>query len=283
MIDEQLHLESITQHYNAIPANQRRTSVAYIRTYNNWIKSTLIDHFTHDLNACVLDLACGKGGDLWKYKKAGVRTYVGVDIADKSIKAAQDRQQQLQDKHCEHKFIVGDCFSAAFPNALHENVGSIMFDLVSCQFALHYAFSSEQRVCDTVYNISHRLKSGGHFIATVPDARAIKKLWDVDTADGAYYSSKICSIYFDDYTRHKDNVYGVSYKFKLLDCVNGATEFLVDVPTLTKVAKRYGLELICHKNFYDYYSENMRRRFEWCTNDEWAVIKLYCVLVFRAL
>ena len=34
----------------------------------------------------MLDFACGKGGDLTKYKKANVGTYAGVDIALESVR-----------------------------------------------------------------------------------------------------------------------------------------------------------------------------------------------------
>ncbi len=83
------------------------------RTFNNWIKSVLISKYTcklHEayreewgddddasgegqekLELSVLDIACGKGGDLNKWKFAGTRNYFGVDI---SLKAVQDANQR---------------------------------------------------------------------------------------------------------------------------------------------------------------------------------------------
>lgn len=46
-------------------------------------------------------------------------------------------------------------------------------DLVSCQFALHYAFESEARARMMLQNIATRLKPGGYFIGTIPDANLI--------------------------------------------------------------------------------------------------------------
>lgn len=45
-----------------------------------------------DIRLSVLDLACGKGGDLNKWMFAGVRNYYGVDISYKAVKDAVERK-----------------------------------------------------------------------------------------------------------------------------------------------------------------------------------------------
>jgi len=48
-----------------------------MRNFNNWVKSVLIGR--HAVRGgTVLDLGCGKGGDLLKWKKAGIATYIGL-------------------------------------------------------------------------------------------------------------------------------------------------------------------------------------------------------------
>lgn len=77
---------------------ERETTETYNhRVFNNWIKSVLIDKYTsivkksyqndwgEQLALSVLDIACGKGGDLRKWDIAGTRNYYGVDIAFKAI------------------------------------------------------------------------------------------------------------------------------------------------------------------------------------------------------
>lgn len=76
---------------------------------------------------------------------------------------------------------------------LSEHLDSnLWFDLVNCQFALHYAFDSEQRAltyvsssgdCDRSFglsaysrllrNVSDKLKPGGWFIGSIPNANWI--------------------------------------------------------------------------------------------------------------
>jgi len=47
------------------------------------------------------------------------------------------------------------------------------FDLVNSQFCFHYFFESEARVRGVFRNVSERLKPGGYFLGTIPDANWI--------------------------------------------------------------------------------------------------------------
>jgi mRNA (guanine-N7-)-methyltransferase len=42
-----------------------------MRNFNNWVKSILIRSYLPD-GATVLDLCCGKGGDMLKWKEGGI-------------------------------------------------------------------------------------------------------------------------------------------------------------------------------------------------------------------
>lgn len=47
------------------------------------------------------------------------------------------------------------------------------FDLASCQFALHYSFLNEKRAWQFLKNATERIRPGGYFIGTLPDAYQI--------------------------------------------------------------------------------------------------------------
>jgi mRNA (guanine-N7-)-methyltransferase len=100
---------------------------------------------------------------------AGVKHLVLVDIADKSVEDARVRYAQLH-LGLEATFLVGDCWKKDGLAALPEDA---LFDVVSCQFALHYAFESEEKAEGAVHNIARLLAPGGYFIATFPDAEHI--------------------------------------------------------------------------------------------------------------
>ena len=52
-----------------------QSPIFYMRNFNNWVKSILIRSYLPD-GATVLDLCCGKGGDMLKWKEGGIQYLV---------------------------------------------------------------------------------------------------------------------------------------------------------------------------------------------------------------
>lgn len=62
---------------------RRDSPIIGLKNFNNWIKSVLIAKFGRregddSPRIRVLDLGCGKGGDLHKWTRAGTEEYVGI-------------------------------------------------------------------------------------------------------------------------------------------------------------------------------------------------------------
>lgn len=69
---------------------QRQDSpIIGLKNFNNWVKSVLITQFAHPVllksnhaqgrsRGKVLDMGCGKGGDITKWSKAKIRELLGV-------------------------------------------------------------------------------------------------------------------------------------------------------------------------------------------------------------
>ena len=81
--------------------------ILHLRNLNNWIKFTLI-HEYGPLQGRVLDLACGKGGDLKKWKVQHPSEYVGVDIAEGSIHDAVRRFKEIRGVNFPARFGVAN-------------------------------------------------------------------------------------------------------------------------------------------------------------------------------
>ncbi|KAK4506355.1 hypothetical protein PRZ48_000085 [Zasmidium cellare] len=203
--------EIIAEHYNAVPERgrewrQAESKISGLRSLNNWIKSTLIQKFsrpeipTRDLK--VLDMACGKGGDLGKWEKAPQVPvlYVGCDIAGVSIEQAQERYRESQRRGrgryqrgppMQAEFYVQDTFGHSLAEipiirqvGFNPNVGpgnniiapgmmSGGFDVVSMMFALHYSFESEELARGMLRNVAGALKKGGRFFGVMPNSDVI--------------------------------------------------------------------------------------------------------------
>lgn len=110
-----------------------------LKSFNNWIKTVLIAKFARREDDVgpkvkVLDLGCGKGGDLQKWAKAGTDELVGIgasckpslpavggltyrcppDIAEVSVEQARSRWQSLRTRF-PASFFALDCFEVRPP------------------------------------------------------------------------------------------------------------------------------------------------------------------------
>jgi mRNA (guanine-N7-)-methyltransferase len=153
----------------------------------------------------VLDIGCGKGGDLGKWQQAPqpVELYVGIDNADISIDQAKDRYRQMSGRGgggrggrggghgrpqrplFQGEFYVQDAFGDTINKvALIRDVGfdgssgpsrfgGGGFDVVSMMFCMHYAFESEAKARQMLKNVAGALKKGGRFIGTIPNSDVI--------------------------------------------------------------------------------------------------------------
>ena len=78
-------------------AAREDSETIFVRKFNNFIKTMLIQEFTNKLgrNLSVLDLCCGKGGDLKKWQKQNVKHYVGCDLSPNSVNEALRRYLEM--------------------------------------------------------------------------------------------------------------------------------------------------------------------------------------------
>lgn len=225
----------VRQHYNAVPERGREwrkteSKIKGLRSFNNWVKSTLIQKFSPDENfsarfhdekewaddgmgpppaeghkLLVLDLGCGKGGDLGKWQLAPqkVDLYVGLDPANISIEQARERYGSMRSGRGQRgrrpppqnlfhgEFYPKDCFGESLGDVpIVQEVGfdanagpggSMMasrwggggFDVVTSMFAIHYAFESEEKTRQMLSNVAGSLKKGGRFIGVCPNSDVI--------------------------------------------------------------------------------------------------------------
>lgn len=274
---------------------RKKSRIYNMRQFNNWLKSVLIKQHSRPGYA-VLDLCCGKGGDLQKWAAVRCSTLYACDVAEISVKTMAERYNGLRDAPFRPVLFVGDCFSVRLADYLPQDQ---YFDVVSCQFAVHYAFESEERVRTTLRNVSERLNPGGFFIGTTVDSNVlVRKLRAVNDPS---ISSQIYSVRLDERFLSKKfkkgSPYGLRYFFTLDSNVEDCPEYLVHFPSFKELALEYDLELIMHCNFHDFYKTftsdeypeyrdlfiNMRVVNENGTisAEEWDAIYLYTAFAFR--
>jgi 2-polyprenyl-3-methyl-5-hydroxy-6-metoxy-1,4-benzoquinol methylase len=99
-------VERTKRHYDAhakTPVGSRKDALRQrqqgpaiqLKKFHNDVKRELINTYSRGSRR-LLDLACGRGGDLNKWADADIREVVGVDLSPKEIDEAKRRYQQLR-------------------------------------------------------------------------------------------------------------------------------------------------------------------------------------------
>lgn len=192
----------------------------HMRAFNGWVKATQIQELDPRITVNgkpqgksplrVLDLACGKGGDLtkWTLHDRGMSNYVGIDVARGSLRDAAIRAREMR-KRGKLKKAIFTCadLGADVPgrrkSPTHRTMQKLLtwsledeakyetdppefkmrrgggisemdrFDVVSIQFAIHYMMSSGKRARRFFHTVSELLEIGGNLVCTTIDARVV--------------------------------------------------------------------------------------------------------------
>ncbi|OCF32280.1 hypothetical protein I316_05948 [Kwoniella heveanensis BCC8398] len=258
------NVAAVANHYNARPEvgveGREFSPIIGLKKFNNWIKSVLIGKFAHRSQGRVLDLGCGKGGDLNKWKQARIRLYVGIDIAETSIEQAASRYQRMRSSF-DGYFYAYDCFSKPISNILPEQLQmKDLYDNVTMQFCMHYAFESASKARMMIENVSRYLRRGGVFMGTIPNAELLLSRLDALPEDDQELRFGN-SCYFVQFTERKHKgIYGHQYRFFLTDAVEDVPEYVVDWENFEALALEYGLKLVYKKPFHDILQEEKETR-----------------------
>ncbi|KAI7864251.1 guanine-N(7)-methyltransferase domain-containing protein [Spinellus fusiger] len=253
----------VAQHYNERPdvgiEKRKESKIIRLRSFNNWVKSVLITSYVLP-KANAFDMGCGKGGDLIKWSKARIGHLVAADVASVSLEQMKSRYQALQRRTFSAEFYTMDCYQESIATHLKPD---FMFDVVSMQFCLHYAFESEQKARKMLENVSSRLRSGGWFFGTMPDANWIVKRLRHEPEGSVGFGNSIYRIEFDHLQgKHEKKAgftrYGCKYMFHLVDAVD-CPEYLVHWTTFERLAKEYGLVLRRKDNFHNFYTSASKK------------------------
>jgi len=203
---------------------QLKTNLAKpMRQFHNWIKSIIIytychPMYEHEKSLSILDIACGRGGDLMKFYYAKCAFYVGLDVDKEGLVSAVDgaesRYAQMRKTHPnfpEMSFIQADAgalltyedqnrvfggMSGNNQKLLNKFFSSdqdkkVKFDRINCQFAMHYFLKNDETWRNFKANLNNHLKNGGYFLITVFDAeRIVELLKGTDTYTINYTNQK---------------------------------------------------------------------------------------------
>jgi hypothetical protein len=138
------------------------------------------------------------------------------------------------------------------------------FNVVSCMFAVHYFFQSEEKLNGFMQNVASNLKRGGIFMATFMDGDKVHDMLENTTAgvaEGRKLDAEIpvWAILRRYNNYDESNRYGTHVDVFLENTNRLIPEFLVHFPTLVAKASEYGLELVETGMFSDTFAQLKRQ------------------------
>jgi SAM-dependent methyltransferase len=192
------------------------TSRAMREFHNSWIKRHHIVSRLAEHGKCksLLDLGCGRGGDVRKWQQAGFAVVVGVDkVADNIVnpnggacaRALQTYSSDALEREVAIAFLIADVgrpldSARTYEDDESRKIADVLwarvpkenlapprlqrlyglakagsFDAVTCMFAIHYFFETRDALHTFLANVSSALHVGGVFVGTCLDGMEVHR------------------------------------------------------------------------------------------------------------
>ncbi len=239
-----------------IRKHRKHSSIYNLRVFHNWIKRRLLSEASNYLRTTynmkdlgLLDLAVGRGGDLNKWYNNEIYKVVGIDVDEKSITEAKERYRRMvrnierENKTVpEYNFFVYDLSNPENIKHIDYKIQNRKFDIVSCQFALHYFFKSDISLDTLIRTVSRYIKKNGMFIGTTMDGSKVNEMF----MHGNTIKKKL--FYLENKTEIMDTYdpYGNKYIVSLGE-KQGETHYFRDKPSIEYMVDMEELKRVCAK------------------------------------
>jgi ribA/ribD-fused uncharacterized protein len=248
-----------------------------VYSFHNKIKEQLY-HSAVKPGDTLLELAVGRAGDLQKWRKTRPSMIVGFDLASGNLDSPRQGacvrylKESAKSKLPPALFIVGDMTQPLLQQDnryirmlnkeepaptpyLEKFVGLTEFDVISCQFAIHYACETEETFRTFVGNLTRHGK--GLFFGTCMDGQAVYSL--LLGKSGHIFRSDT-QVFGEVTKEYADGVgwteeFGKAILVKLESFERPMKEYLVPFGKVTEILRENGYELVNTTMFSDYYAQ----------------------------
>ena len=253
-----------------------------IRHFNSFVKSRILAPYAD--TPWVIDMAGGKGQDIFRYAKLKIKNLVYLEVDKDGISEIIKRKHELRDSSTLVHTIEMDL---THPNKTNikkiEAIGIHMKEripLIVCNFAIHYLIGSMKSTQNLIEFIDYYLAPGGKFIFTAFDGRTVFDLlaanrgkWEVRNGEVVKYSIK------KDYKSKQ--MTPTKQKIKvMLPFSKGEyySEYLVNNTYLEKMFKKVNMARESFDSFATFlqeYASDSPKKFAKLTADDKQFVSLY--------
>ena len=140
-----------------------------LRSFHNEVKSRVIQKYVSLSNGTsVLDIGTGRGGDMHKWFKHGLKNVVGIDVSKQYITEAIKRYNSNRYMRGSNYRFYYTASENMFTKYLAAIKCPLHFDVVTCMFALHYFCKTSEMLTDILSQVANVLPENGHFVCVAP-------------------------------------------------------------------------------------------------------------------
>lgn len=231
------------------------------RNFNSFVKSEIFKTFRN--SNWVMDMASGKGQDLFRYAANDIKNVIFLEIdktaltelitrkfafsVDKKYRTAMNILIQNVDLLDPYKKNI---------ELIHNNIYNLSndIDVIVCNFAFHYLIGTQNSLENICKFINYYLKTNGKFIFTAFDGQKIVDL--LKNNGGSWIIRKDDQIKYGIKKKYNgDNLDVIGQKIDVLLPFSKNTfyeEYLVNINTIQQEFKKYGIILESNKSFSSY-------------------------------
>lgn len=277
-------------------------SKAMMDFHNQFIKKyILINRFKNKQNyRNLFDISCGKGGDLDKWIEGGFTKVFGVDISRDNIENSFDgvyarilenRNNNYNPQKLSYAFTVMDSskkfdkeYIESLPNKDDKELNSVLwglketptlnnyykfanteFDVLSCQFSIHYFFENETKLDNFIWNVQKHLRVGGYFIGTCLNGEKLKEKLAKTPYHGSITGKQNDRVLWNIkklYKNDKTITIGDTIEVYMESIGQVIKEYVVSFDLLKAKLKKYNIEMLSKEELEDLQLKNSTETFD---------------------
>lgn len=158
------------------------------RNFNSFVKATILGQFRN--TEWIMDVASGKGQDLFRYGSIGTRNLICLEIDQMALMELIARKHEfagIKERGAMniqiHQLDVNNDYKNNIEKLTEINIPNHGVDLIICNFAFHYFLANRKNLINVIKFINNYLKPGGRFIFTAFDGREIIQLLNENSGD----------------------------------------------------------------------------------------------------
>ena len=235
----------------------------------------------------VLDLGCGRGGDLRKWASLRLKSYTGLDASGVSIEEARARHARLVaqgQSSLKANFHTSDVLTTPL------ELESDSIDIVSSMFFLQFSFCSKKSATLVLDEVARVLRGGGIFCCILPDGDMVHSLLSERKEYTSFGHFKLARCIRK--SEASELPFGLSYNYAL-SSAGWCTEFLVSPRLLSSLLDERGLQPVFEGGSYFAGAQEMLSavpdsqtvylilRGQKCSQVDWLSLGFFKVLLAR--